>query len=96
MDVSVGSDDGVRNGALMHAFREVDKRNVNLGQFRIELVTPERSVGVLTMRVKDRVVGVDDQVTTSLITDSTGSLLDGNSLLDSLDGTIAPFNGGSK
>jgi len=96
VEISVGSDDGLRVGTPMHVFREVDRRNVYVGQIRIELVTPDRSVGVVGMRAKGQVIGIDDQVSTKLDVDAAASLLDGDSLLDALDGTIAPGDGGQK
>ena len=96
VEISAGSDDGLRVGTRMHVFRKVDRRKVYLGQIRIELVTPHRSVGVVLMRARGQVIGIDDQVSTKLDVDAAASLLDDDSLLNALDGTIAPGDAGPK
>jgi hypothetical protein len=65
IEVSIGSDDGVREGTVLYVYR-VGDRNKFLGQIRLELVTPDRSVGIVTSRAKNGVIERKDYVTTRL------------------------------
>ena len=65
IEVSIGSDDGVREGTVLYVYR-VGDRNKFLGQLRLELVTPDRSVGIVTSRAKNGVIERKDYVTTRL------------------------------
>lgn len=65
IEVSIGSDDGVRQGTLLYVYR-VGDRNKFLGQIRLELVTPDRSVGIVVSRAKNGVIERKDYVTTRL------------------------------
>lgn len=85
VEISIGSDDGLKTGTRVCVFREMDKRKVYLGEIRIELLTPDRSVGVVALRTKAEVIHQKDQVTTNLDLQPTAVLLDGDSILDSLD-----------
>jgi hypothetical protein len=65
IEVSIGSDDGVREGTVLYVYR-IGDRNKFLGQIRLELVTPDRSVGIVTSRAKNGVIERKDYVTTRL------------------------------
>lgn len=65
IEVSIGSDDGVRQGTVLYVYR-VGERNKYLGQIKLELVTPDRSVGKVVSRAKNGVIERKDYVTTRL------------------------------
>ncbi|MFT5328358.1 MAG: hypothetical protein ACI8P0_006271 [Planctomycetaceae bacterium] len=65
IEVSIGSDDGVTEGNLLFVYR-IGEQNKYLGQIRLELVTPDRAVGVVVDRAKNGVIEREDYVTTKL------------------------------
>lgn len=65
IEVSIGSDDGVTEGNVLYVYR-VGEQNKYLGQIRLELVTPDRAVGVVVERAKNGVIEKEDYVTTKL------------------------------
>ena len=65
IEVSIGSDDGLRQGSVLYVYR-VGERNKYLGQIKLELVTPDRSVGIVVSRAKNGVIERKDYVTTRL------------------------------
>jgi len=65
VEVSIGSDDGVREGTVLYVYR-AGQENRFLGEIRLELVTPDKSVGVVISRAKNGVIESRDYVTTKL------------------------------
>lgn len=65
IEVSIGSDDGLTEGNMLYVYR-VGEQNKYLGQIRLELVTPDRAVGVVVERAKNGVIEKEDYVTTKL------------------------------
>jgi hypothetical protein len=65
IEVSIGSDDGVTEGNVLFVYR-IGEQNKYLGQIRLELVTPDRAVGVVVDRAKNGVIEREDYVTTKL------------------------------
>ena len=65
IEVSIGSDDGVTEGNVLFVYR-VGEQNKYLGQIKLELVTPDRAVGVVVERAKNGVIEREDYVTTKL------------------------------
>ena len=65
IEISIGSDDGVTEGNVLFVYR-IGEQNKYLGQIRLELVTPDRAVGVVVERAKNGVIEREDYVTTKL------------------------------
>lgn len=65
IEVSIGSDDGITEGNVLFVYR-VGEQNKYLGQIKLELVTPDRAVGVVVERAKNGVIEREDYVTTKL------------------------------
>ncbi|NQV26662.1 MAG: hypothetical protein HQ518_20090 [Rhodopirellula sp.] len=65
IEVSIGSDDGLTEGNTLYVYR-VGEQNKYLGQIRLELVDPDRAVGVVVERAKNGVIEKEDYVTTKL------------------------------
>ena len=65
IEVSIGSDDGVTEGNVLFVYR-IGEQNKYLGQIKLELVTPDRAVGVVVDRAKNGVIEREDYVTTKL------------------------------
>ena len=65
IEVSIGSDDGLTEGNVLYVYR-VGEQNKYLGQIKLELVNPDRAVGVVVERAKNGVIEREDYVTTKL------------------------------
>ncbi|MDA0809702.1 MAG: hypothetical protein O2983_00410 [Planctomycetota bacterium] len=65
IEVSIGSDDGLTEGNMLYVYR-VGEQNKYLGQIKLELVTPDRAVGVVVGPEKNGVIEREDYVTTKL------------------------------
>jgi hypothetical protein len=65
VEISIGSDDGVDVGTPLFIYR-IGDRNRYLGEIKLELVTPDRSVGVVVNRAKNGVIERFDHVSTKL------------------------------
>jgi hypothetical protein len=65
IEISIGSDDGVTEGNVLFVYR-IGEQNKYLGQIKLELVTPDRAVGVVVERAKNGVIEREDYVTTKL------------------------------
>lgn len=65
IEVSIGSDDGLTEGNMLYVYR-VGEQNKYLGQIKLELVNPDRAVGVVVERAKNGVIEREDYVTTKL------------------------------
>lgn len=65
IEVSIGSDDGITEGNVLYVYR-IGEQNKYLGQIKLELVTPDRAVGVVVERAKNGVIEREDYVTTKL------------------------------
>lgn len=65
IEISIGSDDGLSEGNRLYVYR-VGEQNKYLGEIRLELVTPDRAVGVVINRAKNGVIEKEDYVTTKL------------------------------
>tara|TARA_R110002072_G_scaffold303140_2_gene495670 strand:- start:42602 stop:43462 length:861 start_codon:yes stop_codon:yes gene_type:complete len=65
IEVSIGSDDGLTEGNVLFVYR-VGEQNKYLGQIKLELVNPDRAVGVVVERAKNGVIEREDYVTTKL------------------------------
>jgi len=65
IEISIGSDDGLSKGNTLHVYR-TGEQNKYLGEIRLELVTPDKAVGVVVNRAKNGVIEREDYVTTRL------------------------------
>lgn len=65
IEVSIGSDDGLTEGNVLYVYR-TGEQNKYLGQIKLELVTPDRAVGVVVERAKNGVIEREDYVSTKL------------------------------
>ncbi len=65
VQISVGSDDGVTEGATLFVYR-IGERSKFLAQIRIELVKPDQAVGVVIPGTKNGVIEKGDYVSTKL------------------------------
>lgn len=65
IEVSIGSDDGVREGSVLYVYRTGD-RNLFLGTIKLELVKPDKAVGVVELKAKNGVIERNDYVSTKL------------------------------
>lgn len=63
VEVSLGSDDGLSVGHKMTVYNGQGRY---LGQIRLTLVQPDKSVGIVTDKAKNTVIQKDDYVTTKL------------------------------
>lgn len=63
VEISLGSDDGLTVGHKLTVF---NKEGRYLGQIRLQLVTPDNAVGVVTDKAKNTVIQKGDNVTTKL------------------------------
>lgn len=64
VEISIGSDDGLKNNDTLFVFRTEDSKY--LGQIKLVLVTPDRAVGTVTERAKNGVIQKGDNVATKL------------------------------
>lgn len=65
IQISVGSDDGVTEGATLYVYR-IGERSKFLAQIKLELVKPDQAVGVVIPGTKNGVIEKGDYVSTKL------------------------------
>lgn len=65
VEVSIGSDDGIREGTTLYVYRTGD-RNRYLGEIVVELVRSDSAVGVVRKKAKNGVIEAEDHVATRL------------------------------
>ena len=69
VEISVGSDDGIKEGQLLTIFRPGDgaaQKTKYLGQVRIIHVFPDKAVGTVREKAKNGVITKGDNVTSKL------------------------------
>ncbi len=69
VEISLGSDDGLIEGHHLFVYRRPEAnsgRPKYLGEIRLELVTPDRSVGVVVQKAKNGIIQEGDDVTSRL------------------------------
>ena len=67
VEVSIGSDDGVKEGTVLFVFRSGEgERDKYLGEIRLELVYPDKAVGSVINKAKNGQMQKGDHVTTKL------------------------------
>ena len=64
VEISIGSDDGLKNGDELFVYRTSDSKY--LGKIELVLVTPDRAVGAVTEKAKNGTIQRGDDVATKL------------------------------
>jgi len=65
IEISIGSDDGIKQGTTLFVYR-TGERSRYLGEITVELVRPDRAVGIVVNKAKNGVIEAKDYVTTRL------------------------------
>ena len=65
IEISIGSDDGIKQGTTLFVYR-TGERSRYLGEIIVELVRPDKAVGVVVNKAKNGVIEAKDYVTTRL------------------------------
>lgn len=65
IEISIGSDDGIKEGTTLFVYR-TGERSRYLGEITVELVRPDKAVGVVVSKAKNGVIEAKDYVTTRL------------------------------
>lgn len=65
IEISIGSDDGIKQGTTLFVYR-TGERSRYLGEIVVELVRPDKAVGVVVNKAKNGVIEAKDYVTTRL------------------------------
>ncbi|MBI1313141.1 hypothetical protein GC176_17765 [bacterium] len=65
VEISIGSDDGLTEGSTLYVYRTGDRAQY-LGEIRLELVHPDKAVGIVVEKAKNGVIERKDYVTTKL------------------------------
>jgi hypothetical protein len=65
IEVSIGSDDGLAEGATLYVYRSGERAQY-LGEIKLTLVHPDKAVGIVVEKAKNGVIERKDHVTTKL------------------------------